>query len=202
MTAEPRLGYKTPVLQGWAQRNLLRAILTTVRTEGDSFMGGAHGAAMQTPLGIALGRAVVNTGVGGSDMVGIRDRIDLPSNDSIRVFTTVLWDGSENGLTSVSQYMGLMADAVNAIGHNRYILIPTCHTYQQVSLVQDTAIRDAMQANWPGHVLDWRTVLPNTGGQLAEDMYALVATDQTHLSQAAHDLMAAAVAAFILASGW
>jgi hypothetical protein len=174
-----------------------------IRTEGDSFMGGAYSISLPNTLEALIGREVYNTGAGSSTMEGIRDRILLEANAPLRGLTTVFWDGSENGLTTVDAYLDQLQEALSALGHGRYIIIPPCYNSGQNSNVTRDAVAAAMQVRWPDKYLDWRGVLTGNGsGGLDDTMYAQLPGDTTHLSQAAFDLMAVEVAEFITTRGW
>lgn len=172
-----------------------------IHTDGDSFMGGAYGVILPNTLATSSGRAVFNTGVGGNTIDQITARI-IAASAAVRARTTVIWDGDQNGIVSVADYCDKIATAIAALGHSRFILIPACVNYGQADVTQEVAIRDEMLLRWPNNVLDWRTVLPMTAGYPTQPMFYDTGSDLTHLSQAAMDLMAAAIKAFIDTKGW
>lgn len=177
-----------------------------IHTEGDSFVSGNSGVVLWSTLQTLMGRAVHNTAEGGSTPTSIRDRI-VATGSGLRSRTTLIWDGSEYPISTLGEvpgYIALMQQAVAALGHGRFILIPPCLEYHQSGGgAVEAAIRDAMLATWPGNVVDWRTVLPLDGnGAPTDPMFVNAPTDTVHLSQAAIDLVAAAIQAFIDARGW
>ena len=173
-----------------------------IHAEGDSFMGGAYGAILPSTLGAAMGRTVYNTGAGGNTMDQISARL-IAAPAEIRAKTTVIWDGDQNGMTTVGEYCDLLAAGIAALGHNRFVLIPPCLNFGQSDLSAEAEIRDEFVARWPNNVFDWRSALTlDEDGVPVSSMYHDSATDATHLSQAALDLVAPAVAAFIEAKGW
>jgi hypothetical protein len=169
---------------------------------GDSFMGGATGVVMPTTLQTMLGRTVINGGVGGSDMAGIRDRLRDPANAHMRDKTLVLWDGDENGFADVASYCDQIAEIVAALGHQRFLLVPPCVSAGQTDWSVQNAIRNEFVTRWPGHVIDWRDHLTIGGGVLDASMFVNLPTDPVHLSQAAMTLMAEALATAISGRGW
>lgn len=174
-----------------------------LHTDGDSFMGGAFSVVLPTTLQTLSGVPVFNTGVGGSTLAEVRDRLIAAPAD-IKAATTIIWDGSENGFTTVNEYLNIMQQAIDALGHTRFILLPPCSTYQGAAgVAQDIAIRDEMQVRWPGHILDWRTFLAlEVDGTPTIAMFASAPGDSTHLSQAAMDLAAAAILNMLNANSW
>lgn len=181
----------------------LNDAIRPITTVGDSFMAGNGGASLQPPLAVATLRTIYNTGVGGSSLGGVKSRILDPANAGLRMNTTVLWDGSENGYTNPLQYVGLMLDALSCLYTSQVIVIPPMTLYGDVTaLARKASIRDEMLVRFPGAVLDWRNVLPNDNGQLAAEYYVNPGSDTTHPSQLTHNLMAQAIADMLVAKGW
>lgn len=174
------------------------------RTEGDSFMGGAVGVSLPTTMQTLMAKAVVNTGVGGSSMAGIRDRMLLASNAGLLGLTTIIWDGSANAFVSVDAYCDELAAGLAALSHSRFVLIPECNPSGSSGATQarTLSILNAFETRWPGHVLDWRNVLVMNGADPAAAMFADLPGDTVHLSQAAMDLMAAAIDTFVTTRDW
>lgn len=171
--------------------------------EGDSFMAGASGVQLYATLRTLMNRATKSTAVGGSTADLIAGRMTDPANTYLRNQTTVIWDGDHNGMTTVTAYCDLLATGIAALGHSRFVILPPCVNYGQSDLSVETAIRDMMLARWPNNLLDWRDFLTLDGNGVPESsMYFDSGTDTTHLSQAAMDLAAAAIEAFINGKGW
>lgn len=173
-----------------------------IRTEGDSYMGGAGGVSLPTTLGTVMARGVINTGQGGSEMGGVRDRVRDLANAYLLRQTTVFWDGSQNGLTTVTAYCDLLAEAIAALGHQRFVVIPCAVPYGQAPGVDSLGVQSEMQARWPNNFLDWRDYIPNTSGTINLDQMLNYPTDSWHLNQTAMNAMAAGISAFVQAKGW
>jgi hypothetical protein len=173
-----------------------------IHAEGDSFIGGAYGIVLPSGLSTLMARTVYNTGVGGNTLDQISARL-ISAPAEVRSKTTVIWDGDHNGFTTLGAYCDLMAAALAALGHHRFVVIPPCVNFGQSDVSAEAAIRDEFVARWPSNVLDWRNVLTLDGnGVPVASMYYDSGTDTTHLSQAAMDLMAPAIKSFIDARGW
>lgn len=193
---------RVKVWAGGGLTQFIGEIDNAIHAEGDSFMGGAYGAILPATLNTVMGRTVYNTGVGGNSMDQISARL-ISAPAEVRAKTTVMWDGDQNGFTTLSAYCDLLAAALAALGHHRFVVIPPCVNHGQSNLSTEVAIRDEFMARWPNNVLDWRNVLTLDGnGVPVASMYYDSGTDPTHLSQAAMDLMAPAIKSFIDARGW
>ncbi|WP_423068393.1 hypothetical protein [Devosia sp. CN2-171] len=193
---------RVTVWGGGGLSQFLGEIDDLIHAEGDSFMGGAYGVVLPSGLNTLMARTVYNTGVGGNSLDQISARL-ISAPAEVRSKTTVMWDGDHNGFTTLSAYCDLMAAALTALGHHRFVVIPPCVNYGQANVSVEAAIRDEFVARWPNNVLDWRNVLTLDGnGVPVASMYYDSGTDTTHLSQAAMDLMAPAIKNFIEARGW
>lgn len=175
-----------------------------IRLEGDSFVGGAYDAGLYASLKKLTGRQVEKTGLGGSTMEEIVARVADPAFDRLLGRVTVFWDGSENGLTTVDDYLAQLQTAIDFLGHDRFIVLGAATNYREDDMDTVEAINAGMQARWPDNFLDWREILPLTepDGSLTEPMFANLPTDGTHLSAGAMDLVGSAVLDFIDAKGW
>jgi len=177
-----------------------------IHAEGDSFIGGAGGVSLPTTLQTLMGRTVYNTGVGGATATEVRDRL-VAASAGIKSKVTVLWDGSQNPIATVGEvpaYVDLLATGIAALGHNRFIVIPACENSGHTDLSVVDAIAADMESRWPDNFLDWRDhlTLVAPGSYPADAMFVALPGDTTHLSQAAMDLMAAAIETFIDSKGW
>lgn len=182
-----------------------RLILTPdIRMEGDSFIAGAYGAGLAASTGKLTTRQIQETALGGSTLDEAVARILSPTYSSLLGRVTIFWDGSENGLITVDEYLEQLQTAVDALGHDRFIVIGAAANYREDQMKLVDTINDQMLARWPENFLDWRSILllSEPGGYPAEAMFANLPTDTTHLSAAAMDLMSAAVVNFIDAKGW
>lgn len=192
--------YRCTVINGGGLGQFIEGIDRLIHFEGDSFAGGAYGVVLPSSLATVMGRAVYNTGAGGATMDQISARL-IAAPDEVRAKTSVIWDGDQNGISTVAAYCDLLATAITALGHNRFVVIPPCVNFGQADLSQETAIRDEFLVRWPNNTLDWRDFLTLSGGVPIAAMYYDKDTDTTHLSQAAMDLMAPAISAKIVAVG-
>ena len=108
----------------------------------------------------------------------------------------VFWDGSPNGLTTVSAYCDLLAAIVSTLGHNRFVLIPAAIG----GASQAAAIRDEFLARWPNNTLDWRPFIPNTGGVIDAGQFQ---GDGVHLTEAAMNaFVSTGLGPFLESKGW
>lgn len=173
---------------------------TAIHAEGDSFIGGAGGINLPTTLQGVMSRPVYSTGAGGNTMDQISARL-VAAPAAIKDKVTVIWDGDNNSMTTVSAYADLLA--IGLAGISRFVVLPTCVSRGQSDVSAELAVRDEFLARWPNNFIDWRNVLPMNGDVPADAMFrATDGSDNIHLSQAAMDLMAVAIASFITAKGW
>lgn len=167
-----------------------------IRTEGDSYMSGAYGFVLNTYLAELMARPVVNTAMGGSDLPSALTRIAAAKNKALAGNLTVIWDGSDNGLTSIDSYVDGYARIIETLGHDRFVIIPPAYgTDLQV-------VAEVLQQRWPDNVLDWRPTLADASGAIALAQYARPGEDDAHLGEGALRAMAASIKTFILARGW
>lgn len=181
----------------WAQINTAPS-LRDVRTEGDSYMEGACGISITPALKDALGRTVVNTAKGGSEMGSVRSRVLAPENKKLLPYVTVFWDGSQNGITTVTEYADVLGDAIAALGHDHYVVIPASAPAATTDLTEVSAIQKEFKRRWPDHYLDWRDVLPTANGKTSIDQQC----DDVHLNAKTLASIADAIGAFIRTKGW
>src|SRR6218665_1002194 len=113
------------------------------RFEGDSFVGGAYSVSLPTDFQTVSGIPVWRTGLGGSTMEQIASRI-IASSNGLKAKTTIVWDGDQNGITTVTEYCDILQSALTSLGHDRFVLIPVCTNYGQSDVSQEIAIRDEM----------------------------------------------------------
>lgn len=173
----------------------------SLRTEGDSYMGGSGGVVLPNTLAIQAGRVIANTAVGSSTMADIRDRVLLPANAYLLQTTTIFWDGSHNGYVSNPQYLGELQQAITALGHGRFVVIPPAVPFGSAPATAEF-IAAGMQAAWPNNYLDWRSYIPNTAGVINLDQMLNYPTDTVHLNQTAMNSMSTAINAFITTKNW
>lgn len=167
-----------------------------VHAEGDSFVAGSDGVFLGTILRDFMDRDLRNTAVGGSSPEDISDRL-VAASANLKGKTLFIWDGDPNAMITATENVDDLAVGIDAVGHRRIIVIPPCYAYEQVdtSLEDDIAAEELLR--WPNYYLDWRDYLEMSGGAPTAAMYADLPGDTTHLSQAAMELMAPAIAAKI-----
>lgn len=105
---------------------------SNIRTEGDSLMAGAYGNSLRGKLNTLVsttGNEFTNTAVGGSNINQVLDRIVDPVNTDLLGDITIIWDGSPNGLTTVSEYVDIIQECVDALKTTRYLIIPPITPY-------------------------------------------------------------------------
>lgn len=178
-------------------------VANAIHFEGDSFAGGAQSVVLPTTLQTDMARSIYNTGVGAATMSDIAGRM-VAASAAAKAKTTVVWDGSQGvEFTTVANYCDTLQTGLTALGHSRYIVIPVCTDRGQADVTTEVAIRDEFVTRWGSHVLDWRNVLTMNGAVPADTMFAKTdGSDNTHLSQAAMDLMSTAIKSLIVANGW
>jgi hypothetical protein len=169
-----------------------------IRLEGDSYMGGACRVDIASSIKAAIGRNVVSTAVGGSEMAGARDRLLAPENRGLLRRITVLWDGSQNGYRTAESYADQVAEGIAALEHDRFIIIPAAVPAGSSNPTQQLAIADEFKRRWPDNYLDWRSFIPNTDGVINADQMC----DQVHLAKPALDAMGDGIASFVRQRGW
>lgn len=169
--------------------------------DGDSFIQGTAGGVIPTKVSTVSSRAVVNYGVGGNTLEQIMARRTAVT-DRVKQYPILLWDGDQNGIVSVSDYVSKFQSGL--AGYVKPLVIPCCVDYGQIDVSQEVAIRNALQAVFPAaNFLDWRTVLTLDGnGNPTSAMYQSPGTDNIHLSTAAMDLMATAISNKMSSNGW
>lgn len=171
-----------------------------IHFDGDSFSAGAHSVVLPTTLQTLMSRAVYNTGAGGATMANISGRLAATSA-AIKSKVNIIWDGDDTSGLSASAYADLVATGLSGI--SKFILIPQCVSRGQADVSVEAALLAEFQSRWPNNVIDWRTVLTMNGNVPADAMFFITdGSDDIHLSQAAMDLMAAAIQTFITGKGW
>lgn len=171
-----------------------------VRTEGDSYMAGAYGFALEQYIAKDLGLTVTNTAKGGSSFDEVLERI-RDGSKSLLNDVTVIWDGSMNGATSAEDYVAQIGEAVGMLGHDHFLIVLPALPGQPRTGMADAA-GEMIKAKWPDNYLDWRPIIPNDGGVFGDDQLAKPPEDRTHLAEAPLEAMAGAVADFIRQKGW
>lgn len=169
--------------------------ITSVRFEGDSYIGGASGVGMPIAYCALSDRIVTSTGFGGSDMTGIRSRILDPNNRELLPAITVFWDGSPNGLTTVSGYCDQLQDCISALGHGRFVVIPPAIGDNTLK----AQIRDEMARRWPSNTCDWRPYILNSAGVIDSSRFQ---SDGIHLNATGMAEAATGLKALLDAKGW
>lgn len=163
-----------------------------IRTEGDSYMASPIRAAIQQ----ATGRTTTTTAVGGSTMAEVADRTLLPENQKYLNQVTVFWDGSHNGMSDVSTYADELQTAIDALGHDRFLVLPALHGDRRDEVATE------FKSRWPNNIIDWRDVLGDYDGDIPQDLLKNPEVDNVHISDEAHNLVAAEVAKVIQAKRW
>lgn len=187
--------------------NYLNAISVPVVThlylEGDSYHAGHSGVYAAYIYADYVGRYTYPTAVSGSDMAGVLTRVQAV-NSTIRDGIFVLWDGSANGYTTLSEYCDSVQAVIDELGHDRFILIPESVPFGASAGTQSRAegIRDEYEVRWPGHIVDWRDYIPNTLGVIDQSMMVNYPTDTVHLNAQAFTFMSAGISSMILENGW
>lgn len=171
-----------------------------IRTEGDSYMGGACGVHIKTLIErSAPYYSVTNTALGGSEITGVRDRVLDPENAALLPYITVFWDGRQNGYTTTEEYVATLAEAINALDHERFIVIPPGVPFNIANPTEEADIRRAFLARWPANTLDWRGLVLTVDGNRFDPV---AMCDDTHLSESGLRSVAEAINAFIIDKGW
>lgn len=158
--------------------------------EGDSYMG-YGGVNLHQKIAAETGLNVVRTAVSGSTMDEILARVQSGAAANA-ARTLVIWDGSHNGMTMVSEYVDLLQTVVGLLPHDRFILIPPAVWSVNEKVVAE-AVRDEMLARWPSRVIDWRSWITHVDGVIPASQMI----DSIHLGHAAMDQMALGVKAFL-----
>ena len=167
----------------------------SIRFEGDSYIGGAGGVSLPLFYTSTTDRLVTATGVGGSDMDGIKSRMLDANNKDFLPAITVFWDGSPNGLTTVTAYCDLLQDCISALGHGRFVVIPPAIGDNTLK----TQIRDEMLLRWPGNIYDWRPYILNAGGVIDATRFQ---SDGAHLNATGMAEATAGLKVFLDLKGW
>ncbi|EIE49121.1 rb134 [Citreicella sp. 357] len=182
---------------------------TFIRTEGDSLMS----TRLSSEIGKIVGAyAVQTTSVGGSGLAGVAARVTAPENAALLAGTTVIWDGSWNGLPiadgvpDVAAYLDDLRVAIDALGHLRFLIIPPILPYGS-GLASGTGailteIWDEMDRRWPGHVLDWTDAMPLVDDYLPAAYFRDPAVDYMHINQLAAQALADLVVRALDTRGW
>lgn len=175
-----------------------------IRTNGDSLMNGAYTFAVKTDLASLIpSKSHTNTAVGGSTMDDQLGYVLLEANAALLSRTTVWWDGSQNGITTVMAYVDLMAQGLAALGHNYFVVIPPINPFGVTYAgSQAEAIAAEMLARWPSNFLHWNTFLPNTAGAIDAGEFHDPGVDNYHLSAAGTAHAARGIYDFLLGKGW
>jgi hypothetical protein len=167
----------------------------SIRFAGDSYIGGAGGIGMPLYYATVADRIVTSTGVGGSDMPGIVSRVTDPNNTELLAATTVIWDGSPNGLVTVDEYCDQIQTAIDALSHSRFVVIPPAIGDNTLK----TQIRDEMVSRWPANVYDWRSYILNVDGVIDSSRFQV---DNAHMNATGMAEAVAGLAEFLEAKNW
>lgn len=162
----------------------------TIRMEGDSYMTRAMHEALQD----ATVRRVVTTAVGGSTMDEIASRMTGHENSGYSNDVTVFWDGSHNGLREIGAYADQLQAAIDALSHDRFLVIPPMYGDQ----IGEVA--DEFHARWPDNVLDWRDLFGDFEGAIPSEL--LRENDDRHINRTAQQEVAAEIMRRIEVNGW
>ncbi|AYD00041.1 hypothetical protein [Neorhizobium sp. NCHU2750] len=160
---------------------------------GDSFVeGGVNGGPVfPSILQSTSGRTVLNYGKGGNTIEQIMAR--QTRSPRAKNFTQIIWDGDQNGIVSVSDYIAKIKAGM--AGYGKFIILPPFVDRGQTDVSQEVAIRDAMVAEFGSKVLDWRDFATLDGnGNPTDAMYFKTdGTDNIHGSTALMNAAATAV---------
>lgn len=151
---------------------------------GDSYTAGANSAGIYFSM-IANGKVIIMFAAPGAAIDAVKDQ--MVNNAAIAnryCKKALIWDGSQNGYTSIAQYGGLMATGIAALAID-FVIIPAAAPFGLADQTQVLAIRDDFVSRWGAKVYDWRNNVPNTGGIINADQMQV---DQVHLIQSAQDL--------------
>lgn len=179
---------------------------------GDSYVDGVAGVAVGSGM-IAAGRsAVASVGLGGSDLptqLGLLQAVPGLTNGIL-----IQWDGDANGFGTTAADMVIYAQIVALLGHNRFVIIPSCNranvtgSQRQATIDRSTAIR----STYPTNSYDAQAYLATLSDGSAGDIAAVAAgnippsclqADGTHLtSTAMNAVMAQIVSTVITPNGW
>ena len=180
--------------------------VNNIRTEGDSLMAGAYGVSLHAYINTLLPPPLnlTNAATGGSTMDNIKDRIFDINNAQYLSHTTIIWDGSQNGITSVISYVDIVEEAIVKLGHGRYLVIPPITPYgTSYSGSEAEAIRIEMQSRWwASNIFDWHEHLINTNGDIAQSEFHDAPTDVWHLSRGGAARLALGIITRLENKGW
>lgn len=171
---------------------------TMIWTEGDSYMQGGYEISLSNLIADASYRHVEDTAKGGATMDEISARLQAEENNNLRPRTTIIWDGSFNGLKSVEEYVEQLQAGIAKLGHDHFVIIPPLHGGEPTR----TAIAKEIKSRWPDNTIDWRDVLGDYDTTIPPDWLAKPNEDQVHLGLGTMRQIASAIAQFIQSKGW
>lgn len=191
---------------------------------GDSYASGSGvSGGAQATWGYLLqrefvpGRPRMNAGASGSTVAEMADRV--AASDYYKSAATIFWD-KKNAAESVSEWLSALDAAIGALGHERFVVLTPVNGTGEG---EGTAYYDdvmyligALNAAYPGHILDMRAYLVGQAIYDAEivptedDLLDIAAdtiprsllSDGVHINDAAQRLVAIKVAQFIRDAGW
>ncbi|MBW6420394.1 SGNH/GDSL hydrolase family protein [Rhizobium sp. XQZ8] len=197
----------------WLQHASTHFDASDIWAEGDSYTAGANGVSLSGAVRSDSGRTVINTAVGGSTLVQVRDR--LLSSPSIKGKPLIIWDGSANSYTSVAYTCGLIDDIIEWHGDAaKIIFVPSVSVGPSSNGIKTSytsdmeTIRDYIAASGV-HSFDPTPLMNALAAGSAQDLKDISAgvvcqsllQDTVHLTNAAMAAVADEVVALIVANG-
>jgi hypothetical protein len=170
--------------------------------EGDSYGDGSNNVGVISRLAVLSRQQIYPSAIGGSTITNVRDRI-LALSASVKALPTAIWDGDANGYSTAAAYLAIYDQAVQALGHSRFVVIPpTIRT--PLTEPDKTAYRDitaGLKAAYPNNVVDAMPILIANGDPVADaaDIAAgcvptsLLQAGNVHLNDAGMNPVMAAV---------
>lgn len=194
----------------WLQRASSLASPNPIHVGGDSYAAGGAGSALQNSLRTATGRVVINTGLGGSTLAAVLERI-LAAPYLIGM-TTVIWDGSANGYGTVMGELAIYDQIIQVCGRNKLLIIPSIDFGPSTSSTPSAyaldrmATRDGLRARGVA-VLDAQAILAPLNDGSAGDLQDVSAgvvprsclADGVHLAVTPMNAVATSAASLLVA---
>jgi len=178
-------------------------------TEGDSYGAGAGGVGTAASAAKSKYRPI-NFAVGGSSLLQARDRI-LAMSAGNKALPLLFWDGDANGYGVLGTDMQFYADIAAALGHSRFLIIPSAKRNDQSAPQQAAtiALSNALKAAYPGNILDVMPMLISMGDPVADatditnkNVPDSLMQDRVHLTSVAMDAVIALAVDVMRSRGW
>ncbi|SMF66131.1 hypothetical protein SAMN02982989_3440 [Xaviernesmea oryzae] len=181
-----------------------------ISMEGDSYPAGANGVSGAGSLSTILGKPVFVTASGGSTLAQQVARVQANPELYRGVFVHI--DGDNNGYGSLETDMGLYADMIEAIGHNRFIIVPPMQRANKTTEANAAtlALSNALLAAYPNNTVDGQALLaahatsPGDDAAVAAGQIppSLLQVDETHLTSDGMNYLMQGPADIITDRGW